>query len=83
MDCLLGAKLINYAKAKNINLLRDDRNFILDCLRTIPLNEHKSILRNYFGIWISTLRVVEDKVSKDNIARFKANSFLRDFMDNK
>lgn len=66
---------------EGMKLLKDDKRFLENGLRNMPANRRISILRRYREIWLAELGEEKD-ASKQNVARFKANSYLRAIIGN-
>lgn len=67
-----------YAARENIQLLRDDMNFIETCLGKIPEHAHRKLMHQYIKIWQECVIDISDKIKAQNIGRFNANQFLRE-----
>lgn len=73
----------DYAKQKNMRILKDDMKFIEKCLRKLPQNEQREVMRAYCTIWNAEVAGKNLNVPKQNYGRFKANCYLRDLVEKK
>jgi hypothetical protein len=72
----------NYVKSQGFELLKEDYKFIQNVIYHMPENEQKRVLRNYCHIWNTEMALEEKIALKQNVARFKANSYLREKINN-
>jgi len=63
-------------------LLREDYAFIEKHLQNTPQNEQRLILRRYLDEWVHGMGETEKTHQKQNLGRFRANSFLRSINKN-
>lgn len=61
-----------YCDRKNLKVLRDDMRFIERKLMSIPVDDHRRVMREYVRIWIRELELTDNQ----NLARKKANEYL-------
>lgn len=73
----LYAILRPYCERKGMRLLNDDFKFIERCLSYIPENAHRAIMRDYVKLYLSELQKGANAPSAQNLARRKANTWLR------
>lgn len=62
-----------YCDKIGVRLLRGDKDFIIDKVRGLPTNFKRKLLKQYITEW----QCEKD----DNKSRFRANTFLREFME--
>jgi hypothetical protein len=74
-------EFVTYAKQKNMTVLKDDYNFIEKCIRNMPQNEQRDVMRRYCTVWNAVVVGTENNVSKQNLGRFAANEFLRRYVE--
>lgn len=67
---------VAYARAKNIEVLADDAEFILDCIKDMPKTNAKGVLRDYLSEWMQGVGVEENPAKKQNAGRRRANLFM-------
>lgn len=70
-------KFTQYCQANNIQLLRDDKKYLVTMLRNIPENPRKSLLKRFCDEWLLGFELEENVLLKQNMGRFRANSWLR------
>ena len=71
----------SYCIDHNIQLLKDDFKFIEHELMKIEKNLHRSVLKSYTDEWLSELEKEENSQQKQNLGRRKANTWLREYCD--
>ena len=62
-----------YCETIEIRLLRGDKEFIARLVRGLPVNFTRKLLRQYISEWQQEV--------EENKARRRANTFLREFME--
>jgi len=67
-----------FAKHKGIHLLKDDIEFIKQCLNKIPYNARRSILERYSFEWLKGIGSSDIVYQRQNLGRRRANNFLRE-----
>jgi hypothetical protein len=75
----LHGALVPYFETQGIKLLKDDLKFIEKCLQKIPENFHRKVMRDYLRHWNGDVAIERKNSIQDNLGRFRANSYLRDF----
>ena len=68
----------SYCIDHKIHLLKDDFRFIEKMLIKIHQNEHRTALKEFTDIWLSTLEKEENSPQSQNLARRMANKWLMD-----
>lgn len=68
----------DYCIKKNIHLLKDDFKFIEKQLIQIPLNLHRSVLKDFTDKWLSVLENESNSSQAQNLARRESNKWLRE-----
>lgn len=73
-----------YCEKNGIKLMKDDIEFIKSCLKNIPDNYHKKILKFYIERWKDTKKIINDenKARLENSCRRRANLFLLELSRN-
>jgi hypothetical protein len=64
-----------------IDLLKDDFVFIKSCLRNVPKNSHKTVLRRYCDVWVASMTACSNDALKQSMGRREANTFLRELVE--
>lgn len=62
-----------YCDKIGVRLLRGDKDFIIDKVRGLPTNFKRKLLKQYLIEW--------QQEDNDNKSRRRANTFLREFME--
>ena len=65
---------------KGLVILRDDISFVRNCLFKIPKRSHKCVMIDYIREWQSGIANDPNEASKQNSGRFRANSWLREYV---
>ena len=71
-------KFTEYCQTKNIQLLRDDKRFIVKMMNKIPRDLHKYVLTRYIDEWLLGYSEEPKESLKQNTGRLRANSWLRE-----
>ena len=71
----------NYCLKYGVVLSDNDFVFIEKILRHLPENVHKSIMRGYLEEWLEWMPDDEKVSSARNLARLKANKWLKSRLD--
>lgn len=71
-------KFTEFCKEKNIQLLRDDKRFIVSMVNKLPRELHKDVLTNYIDKWLLGYSEEKKTSLKQNSGRLMANSWLRE-----
>jgi hypothetical protein len=72
-----------YFEKQGIKLLRDDMLFIEQCLNKVPPERHRTVMKDYFQVWNTTV-VTRDNVDSTKLnPRYEANIYLRNAADEK
>lgn len=78
---LYGAVKPHFEKS-GIKLLRDDMQFIENCLGNVPPEFHRRVMKDYFSLW-NTKVALKENASKNGInPRYEANVYLRNVSGN-
>ncbi len=72
----------NYAHSKGFELLHDDYKFIEESIKDMPENEQRLLVRRYLNEWLLGSKDCDEAPQKQNKGRFRANTFLREFVRN-
>ncbi len=75
---LIDRKFIEHCHVHNIQMLRDDVYFIRNCLKFVRQPQQESIVKRYLSIWHNELGKEGKSYQKQNLGRFKANTWLRE-----
>lgn len=70
-----------FVKTKGYGLLRDDFNFIEKLLSNKPESIQREALRGYLTEWNAVVAGEIKNASKRSVARFKANTWLREWVN--
>lgn len=70
-----------YCKKQNINLLKDDLNFINRMLLEIDSDDFKAILMRYIEKWLSCMGDSDKNAHSVNLARKTANLWLLEYTE--
>ena len=73
----------DYVRAKGHHVLKDDYRFIEDSIKNMPENEQKQCMRNYLDEWNRGVAGTEKNRLKQNYGRFRANTWLRLYVEDK
>jgi hypothetical protein len=65
---------------KGLVILREDVNFVRNCLFKLPKSSHRSVMSNYIREWMSGMYIDTIESRKQNSGRFRANSWLREYV---
>lgn len=71
-----------FAKTKGINLHKDDIAFIKRYIGFIPYQDRRKILEKYADEWLKGMAQTDIVYAKQNIGRFRANTWLRELVEN-
>jgi hypothetical protein len=71
-----------FAELKGINLHKDDISFIKRFLGFIAYQERRKILERYAEEWLKGMAQTDIVYAKQNIGRFRANTWLRELVEN-
>lgn len=77
----LNKEFKDYVNRKGLQVLRDDYRFIEKCIRNMPQNEQRLVMRRYCSIWNRVMAETQKVVLKQNYGRFKANCYLREYAE--
>lgn len=66
----------DYCKSQGMDVLKDDFKFIVKVLNQMPLELHKSIMRDYCKEWCLGMEKGLAPEIKQNLGRKKANLWL-------
>jgi hypothetical protein len=69
-------KFSEYCKKNNIQLLRDDKKFLVKQVGDLPNNRRIGVLRRFCEEWILGIKNEPITSLKQNSGRFRANSWL-------
>ena len=76
-------KFTQFCQANNIQLLRDDKKYLVAILSGTNDNLRKSLLKRYCYEWLLGIELEENVLLKQNMGRFRANSWLRQELNKK
>ncbi len=76
-------KFTEYAKNKNIYLLKDDLRFIQDRIVQLCAKDKMAVLRRYCEEWCKGMSECDIVAQKQNMGRRAANLYLLGLMDAK
>lgn len=65
------------SQLNELPLTKEDRRFILHCLREGGVVDHPSVLATYQACWLNAAECASDP-QRDNVGRRAANTFLRE-----
>jgi len=66
-----------HCKQNNIQLLRDDIQYIKRMLQRIAPNARKRVMRGYLDEWVLGRDQCENAIQAQNMGRRRANTYLR------
>lgn len=76
---------INYVtelgKAKNIDLINYDTQWIMQLLANIPYDLREKTLKTYIDVWSSAMSECDRPIAAMNVGRRAANIYLRELID--
>lgn len=73
------SRFLDYAQAKGMELLFDDKKFIKSIIGGIPQNLRRDVLMRYCEKWMLALGECESASCAQNLGRKLANNFLLQF----
>lgn len=63
-------------------MLKEDIKFLKSCLNRISVENRANIAHKYVEIWLKAMNETDKVIAKQNVARRKANIFLRELVEN-
>src|SRR5574343_94606 len=78
---LYGAVKPHFEKS-GIKLLRDDMQFIENCLGNVPPEFHRRVMNDYFTLWNTKVALKENGSLHGINPRYEANVYLRNVSGN-
>lgn len=66
-----------YFESQGIKLLKDDMLFIEKCLKNVPPEFHRKLMRDYFVLWNTKVALKENGALNSVNPRYEANVYLR------
>lgn len=73
----LRTRYVEWTKNQDIELMKDDINFIERTLNKLPERLHKTIMRDYAIEWLEGMGDDENASQNQNLGRRRANNWLR------
>jgi hypothetical protein len=71
-----------YCEENNISLLKEDIKFFKSCLNRISAENRSKVAHIYVEIWLKAMQETDKVIAKQNVARHKANTWLRELVEN-
>ena len=70
-----------HCKSIGVQLLREDLTYIKKCLLPYSKSFYKPILETYIDVWLDGMASCPIEHKKQNVGRVSANSWLREYID--
>lgn len=83
MDWWFFKIFIPWASENGYKILRDDYKWMIPKIWVLEESEQKLVIREYLKYWKLGMNETEKPHQKDNKGRFRANTFLREYIDKK